>query len=380
MLSGLVVALLLVGSAAALLAQEVALRFAAEMPRLDPAPETPGGPSGPRVGVVVAARNEETDLPALLDSLAVQEGGNLEVVVVDGGSVDRTRDVVRGRYPAVHLLEEPPLPEGWVGKNWACWSGAQGVSGEWLLFLDADVRLHPSAIRTALAWAQREGADLASIAPRVEAVGFWERVVLPFYVQMVLTVFRAPRTNRVGSRSAIANGQFWLVRRAEYERSGGHRAVREKILEDVAIARRFRAAGRTLRFAWAPQLAVTRMYRDRREMFEGIRKNVHGVDFSLLRQGGFLAALVGLFWLPLGVLPLGVWAASPVVAGVGLFLYVALFAKHVVLTRAVGAPSAYGLLYPLAVGFYVAVLASSIARGVRRRPVTWKGRSYPLRP
>jgi hypothetical protein len=151
------------------------------------------------------------------------------------------------------------------------------------------------------------------------------------------------------------------------------------VLEDVAIARRYRSAGRRLRIAWAPELAVTRMYRDRKEMFEGLLKNVHGSEYSGLRMPGFLVGLVGLFLLPLGLLPLALVAGNLVLLGLGAFLYVALFGKHIGFARASGAPPAYGLLYPLSVGFYVVLVATSLGRGWRRRPVVWKGRTYPVR-
>ena len=363
-----------------LLYQGLALWLARQMPRLDPLPAAARAGPRPSVAVVIAARDEETDLPATLDALLAQEGVDLEVLVVEGGSVDRTREVIDARSPGVRRVDEPPLPTGWVGKSWACWTGARSTERPWLLFLDADVRLHPSAIRTAVEWAEREDATVASIAPRIEMIGAWERIVLPFYVQMVLTYFRAPHVNRARSRTALTNGQFWLVRRSEYEQLGGHAAVRSSVLEDIAFAQRVRAAGRVLRIAWAPQLATTRMYRDRQEMFEGILKNIHGTEFSARRQAGFLAGLVSLFWLPLGLLPVGLVAGVPLVTATGAILAVALFGKHVAFARAVGAPAAYGLLYPVAVGFYVFAVATSLARGLRGGTVSWKGRAYALRP
>lgn len=366
----------LVGAVVVLLYQGIALWLAREMPRLDPEPAgpTPGPP--PSVSVVIAARDEEAELGRALDSVLAQDLPLREVVVVEGGSRDRSREVIAARAPKVRLVDEPPLPPGWVGKNWACRTGALATTGEWLLFLDADVRLHPAAVRTTLAWAQRESAALATIAPRVEMVGFWERVVLPFYVQMVLTYFRAPHVNRARSRTAMANGQFWLARRSDYEALGGHEAVRSHVLEDVAIARRFRAAGRPIRVAWGPGLATTRMYRDRHEMFEGILKNIHGVEFSATRQVAFVVGLLALFWLPLAVLPVGLVLGSVPLSVVGGVLAFALFGKHVVFARAVGAPAAYGLAFPLAVGFYLVALATSLVRGLRGGEVTWKGRAY----
>ena len=378
MLSPYVVVAGLTASVAVLFYHGVALWLAREMPRLDPAPVGSSAPPSPRVSVVIAARDEEMDLPATLDHLVRQEGVELEIVVVEGGSHDRTREVIDARSPRVRRLEEPPLPAGWVGKNWACWTGAEATEGDWLLFLDADVRLAPTAVRTTLDWAEREDATLATIAPRVEMVGWWERLILPFYIQMVLTYFRAPHVNRPSSKTAMANGQYWLIRRHDYAAIGGHAAVRGSVLEDVAIARRVRREGRRIRLAWAPELATTRMYRNRGELFEGLVKNIHGVEFSAGRQLGFLGGLIGLFWVPLAVLPLGLATGSLPLTAVGAVLYVALFGKHAAFARAVGAPARYGLLFPVAVGFYVVLVVTSLVRGLRGGSVTWKGRAYAL--
>lgn len=370
-----VVALIL-ASVVVLLYQGAAILFAYMMPELSPAP--PGRGSSARVSVVIPVRNEEADLPATLDGLLAQDYPNLEVVVVDGGSTDGSRAVADARAPRVRRIDEAPLPPGWVGKNWACWTGAQATTGGWLLFVDADVRTDPTAVRTVVTWAEAEQADLASISPTVEMGGFWERLVIPFFIQMVLTYFRAPRTNVDTSHAALANGQFLLVRREAYQRVGGHEAVRSYVLEDVALARRLRAAGARLRIAHAPKLATTRMYRNSSEMFEGLLKNVHGSEFSAPRMIGFLSGLVGLFLLPLLVLPVGILTGSLVLTGVGAFLWIALFGKHVGFARGVGAPAVYGLLYPVAVGYYLVLVTTSLVRGVRRQPIAWKGRSYDL--
>ncbi len=374
------VVLLLVGAVLVLLFQGVAILLAFQITRLRPAGTAGPALSAGRVSVVIAARNEEADLGPTLDALLAQDYPDLEIVVVEGGSTDGTRAVIDARAPRVRRIDEPPLPAGWVGKNWACWTGATATTGDWLLFLDADVRLAPSAIRTIVGWALQERADLASVGPHVAMVGFWERVVLPFYVQVVLTYFRTPRMHRPGSRAAMANGQCWLTRRTTYFERGGHAAVAGQVLEDVAIARRYRAAGGTLRFAWTPELGETRMYTDRHEMFEGLLKNVHGLEFSAARMVGFLAGLIGLFLLPLGLLPLGIAVGSPVLAAVGAVLYVALFGKHVAFNAGIGAPAAYGLLFPLAVAWYVVLVSTSLVRGLRRQPVAWKGREYPVGP
>jgi len=371
------VALLLVAAAVVLLYHGIAIVLAYRMVRLDPAPPD-ALPIPGRVSAIIAARNEEADLGPCLDSLLAQDYPDLEILVVDGGSTDRTRAIALARGPRVRLIEEPPLPDGWVGKNWACHIGAQAATGAFLLFTDADVRYQPTVVRATVRWAEREGAALATLAPRFETVGFWEKVVLPFYAQMVLTYFRTPRVNLPHSRAAMANGQFLMVRRAAYEQVGGHAAIRSAVLEDVRLAQEFRRAGLPMRVAWAPDLLTTRMYRDRHEMFEGLLKNIHGTRFSATRQVGFLAGLLGFFYLPLLLLPFG-WAVGSVpLAAVGAFLYLALFAKHAGFARGLRLDPVYGLLFPIAVGFYVVLMTTSLARGLAHRPIAWKGREYRL--
>jgi chlorobactene glucosyltransferase len=370
--------LLVLGAIVVLLYQGVAIVLVYQLTRFGPAAKGVAEPGLGRVSVVIAARNEADDIGPTLDTLLAQDYADLEIVVVDGGSTDGTQGVVKARGPRVRLVEEPPLPAGWVGKSWACWTGAHVTDAPWLLFLDADVRTHPAAIRTVLNWARAEQADLATIGIQVEMVGFWERLILPLFIQRVLMYYRPPHMDRPGRRAAMANGQFWLTRRTAYDSVGGHAAVRSHLVEDVAIACRYRDAGFRMRFAWTPELGRTRMYRDRHEMFEGLLKNAHGLEFSAARQVATLALLVGCFLLPLGLLPFGLAVGNWLLIGLGAFLYIALFGKHIAFSRAVDAPAVYGLLYPVAVGWYIVLTATSLARGVRHRPVTWRGRAYSL--
>ena len=370
---GVLVALLLIFSAATLLYQGYAILLGYQMTPVNPG--TFPVPEGTPVAVVIAARNEADEIGRCLEALVASRLRPAEIVVVDGGSTDGTA-AVAARFPGVRVLPEPPLPDGWIGKNWACETGARATSAPFVLFLDADVRIHPDAIGQAVGWAEAEHADLVTYATRIEMEGFWERVVMPFYTQMVLTYFRAPRVNRPGSRAAMANGQFLLVRRRAYEAIGGHASVAGAIVEDVALARRFRDAGRPMRVGWAPDLAVTRMYRDRHELFEGLLKTAADNDFSALRQLALIGGLVGFFFLPLAVAPAAFALRSLPLEVVGGFLWIALFGKHVAFARAVRGPGAYGLLYPLAAAFFLAVLVVALARGLAGRPTVWKGRSY----
>jgi chlorobactene glucosyltransferase len=370
-----VVLLLLLGFGV-LLFHGVAVVLAYQMPPVEPDPPERPPSRTPTVSVIIAARNEEGDLGDCLDSLLRQDYPDLEIIVVDGNSTDRTVEVARARGPRVRVLSEPPLPAGWVGKCWACWTGAQAARGELLLFTDADVVHHPATVRTAVRYFEDERADVLTFTPLTETKSFLERVVVPFQMQMLLTYFRAPRTNRDGSSAAVITGQFWLTTRTAYDRVGGHAAVRGYVLEDVRMAQLYRAAGLRLRLAWVPELLLTRAYPSDRDLFEGLLKNIHGTEFRAAVQVGSIVGLVVFFWLPLALFPYAVWVGSLPLALMGALLWGALIAKHVGFARAGRVPGAYGLLFPLAAGYYMVLLGASIRHQGGRGAVTWKGRTY----
>ncbi|EQD51995.1 glycosyl transferase domain protein, group 2 family protein [mine drainage metagenome] len=366
--------------------QGVPVLLAYRMPRL---PEAGAGDPGslPSLSVILPARNEEDAIGACLDSLAAQDyrssGGSLEVIVVDGGSSDRTRELARAHPIGATVLDEPPLPAGWVGKNWACHQGYLRSRGEYLLFLDSDLVLAPPVLRRAVDQARAERTCLLSLASRIVMRGFWERVVMPLFTQFVLVYFVAPRANVDTSHRAMANGQFMLFTRGGYESVGGHAAIRGTILEDVHLAQRVKGQGQRLRVYWTPDWVTTRMYADRKEMREGLLKNLHGTRFSALRQLG-LASLVALFFLsPFAILVASLVGALPAIWGIFSTALVAITAlKQVGFQRTLEGrgSGAFGLLYPLGALFYLGLFASSLARGLGGREVTWKGRHYPLDP
>lgn len=127
----------------------------------------------PLVSVIVPARNEEACLGRCLQSLVGQQGVELEVIVVDDESTDRTREIAQS-FPGVRMMEARSLPPGWTGKNNAVWTGAKQARGLWLLFTDADTVHLPGSLARSLAEAQQHAAALLSYSPEQEVRGFWK--------------------------------------------------------------------------------------------------------------------------------------------------------------------------------------------------------------
>ncbi|MBJ7597201.1 glycosyltransferase [Candidatus Nephthysia bennettiae] len=238
--------------------------------RLKPASGVPVG----RVAAVLPVLDEEARLPGCLRTLMGQSAPVTEILVVDGGSSDRTLAVARERASRdrrVRVLDASPVPAGWNGKAWGLESGARGAgaSSAWLLTVDADTRLAPGAAAALLLAAEEEGLDALSIAPRQEAPGAALSALHP--ALLATLVYRLGAPGRVFSSpgEVQASGQCFLFRRDALERVGGFAAVRRSRCEDVTLARELVAAGLRVGFYELDDLVRARMYEGWREAWQG---------------------------------------------------------------------------------------------------------------
>lgn len=380
---------------AALLFVRFRARFPSELPDTDEGPSEPRPQGWPSVSVVVPARDEAHNIGRCLASLAASDYPDFEIVVVDDRSTDGTGDlaraVSRNRARGIRVLEGEALAEGWLGKPWACIQGARAADGEVLLFTDADTVHRPDLLRRAILGMVQERADLLTLMGRQLMESFWERLLQPHVFLGML--FRFPDFERIAGndrwRDAIANGQYILMPTSSYWAVGGHEAVRDEVVEDLALAQQVKRAGMRLRIRGAEEGLATRMYRSLGEIVAGWSKNL-----MLGGQQTFprwmrplvpplsLAGSVVLWLVPPAVLVVlgfgllaGTWTTASV-GGVLAWSGVAVTASVVQFgwfAKRLGAPGWYGLLYPLGAGVTSFILARSWLRGSR---VRWKGREY----
>jgi glycosyltransferase involved in cell wall biosynthesis len=255
----------------------------------------------------VPARNEEASLADCLQSVLDQTGVAFEIIVVDDHSSDRTREIASSFAAAhpedAHVIEAGPLPHGWTGKNNAVVTGVREARGEWLLFTDADTVHLPGSLARALREAEEHRADMLSYSPEQIAVTFWEMAVLPVVFAELARQYPPSKVSDPNSPIAAANGQYILVRREPYDAVGGHIAVAGEILEDVALARAMKAAGRKVRFRYAADAVRTRMYRNYRQLRDGWTKNLA----LLFPNPGWLAMKTLALWATLWII---LWLAN----------------------------------------------------------------------
>jgi chlorobactene glucosyltransferase len=332
----------------------------------------------PLVSVLVPARNEAHNIEACIASLLRQDYPNYEVIALDDDSTDATGAILdRLAQGDAHLRvvhNRQPPPPGVNGKSRACQMLAEHARGEWLLFADADTLHRRDSIRADVERALGLNVALFSAIPR-QIIGSWgERLFVPAGFALIynfVSPWRIYLERKPRPVNAAAIGQYLLVHREAYFASGGHHAVRNQILDDVAMGKLLKAHGYRIALSDGDWVRC-RMYRGFGEMVEGFSKNAFSIlNGSLAMSAIFIAACLVLFLLPIVELVAGTasgaahWAAAAAVA-----LTAANFA---LVNLRIGQPWWVGLLYPIQLIVGIGILLNSIRWRYTGR-ARWKGR------
>ncbi|MCC7209358.1 MAG: glycosyltransferase [Anaerolineae bacterium] len=346
-------------------------------------PET----SRPRISVLVPARDEAESITACVESLAQQGDPRMEIaeiIVLDDHSTDDTGeklDALARRYPhltVIHAADADQTPPGWNGKSHACQRLAERAGGEWLLFTDADTEHLPRSIARGVERALALDVDLLSVSPYQRTESWSERLVVPFIVDFLPLIGLNFRAIWRGTADHVAaNGQYLLVRAAAYRALGGHAAIATALVDDFALARRFKANGRRIALLNGADMLRCRMYHNAGEVWRGFSKNVlFGLETSSLRRRPA--------WLAL----LFAWAYASVFVVPYVHLLSARWRRIAVLELAwmatlrgmAGAflkrPPLEALTTPAGAWSVMALGVGALYRRWRGQKVTWKGRDY----
>lgn len=338
----------------------------------------------PLVSVLIPARNEERCIERCVRSLATQDYPNIEILILDDQSSDRTSEIVAAiarEYPSVRLFQGKPLPSAWVGKPWACQQLGCEARGDLLLFVDADTWFAPEAIGRMVTAMAETGADVVSAIPWEETVTYGERLAIPTVHIAFLSPVPLDWIERHSNPDlAIAIGQFLGFTREIYERIGGHELVADRILDDLGIARVVKRHGGRILIVSAVENVGCRMYQSWDEVRQGFAKNA----FALHNERMAPAVLTEISGAMLFVVP----AALVVVNGLrrrftanGFWLPLVQYAIAVAcrfqVNRRFRFPLIDSLTMPASISAQLYILANSI--WWRRRPggYHWKGRNYP---
>lgn len=327
----------------------------------------------PTVSVLIPARNEERNIRRLLDDLLRLPYPPMEIMVCNDQSTDRTAAVVEeyaALHPSVKLFHSPPLPRRWTGKNFACHQLAAQATGEYLLFLDADVRIKGHAIERATYIAEKHKLKLLTVFPRQLLFSFGEKAVVPLMNYILLTLLPLITVRIVTNQRSLAaaNGQFMLFHASEYRDLRPHKRVRKQYVEDIRIARYYKSKGLRVGCFTGDDEISCRMY-------PGFAEAINGFARSLPTFFGESYTVALLFW---GITTAGFLFVFQAFSREVFYVYLAGYAAIRVLVSLISHQSVvYNVLLcpiqQLCMGWVI--LYSLIRRGSKRH--YWKGRKLP---
>lgn len=332
------------------------------------------------VSICVPARNEEANLEAVVRSLLAQTHRNIEVLVYNDHSTDRTGEILQrlmsddARVRAVPVV---PLETGWNGKQFACWQMSQHAKGSRLLFTDADVRFEPDCVARTLASARMLNAHLLSTFPRQVTGTLSESIVVPMIHFILFSYLPMPRMRRTMDPAASAAcGQFLFCTREGYDASGGHAAFKDSMHDGVKMPRAFRRAGFRTDLFDGTDLCSCRMYNGFAATWRGFAKNAYeGLGSVVLLTFVTLLHLVG-HLLPWGVLLAAVAGVSVSPLAVGLCAFAVIWHLTQRLLLALRFRQAFigAVLHPAGVALMTAIQWWSFYLHLTGQRA-WKGRS-----
>jgi hypothetical protein len=337
---------------------------------------------GPMISVLIPARNEEGNIGAALQAILASRYFDFQVIVGDDNSDDRTAEIVRRfsrRDPRVRLLPVAPLVKGWSGKQHACHCLASAATGSLLCFVDADVRLAPDALGKISECMRASNAALISGVPRQQTGSWLERLLLPL-IHFVLLGYLPLDRMRANTNPAYAAGcgQLMIARQDAYRRVGGHAAIRASLHDGIKLPAAFRRAGCMTDLFDATPLASVRMYRNAREVWDGLGKNATEGMASPTRLPVFTLLLLGGQVLPALVMGMALsrhelWSA--LLAAIAMLLS---YLPRVMSLRRFQQPVVSAIVHPVGILVLLIIQWAALGKLVLGRSATWKGRAYAV--
>lgn len=317
--------------------------------------------------LLVPCRNEAENATELVASLGVLDHPNFEVIFIDDNSTDGTGDLLRQAIASsayMKVISAAQLPDGWMGKPWALSQGLDQANYEYIVTVDADVRLEPHALSAMDAVLQKTGSDFLSPYPAQEVVALSERLIQPLLQWTWMTTVPLRLAMRSARPSlAVANGQFFFIRKDSLVASGGFTAIQSSVLDDIDLARELIRAGYKGGVCDGSMIASTRMY----SSFEEIRAG-YGKSMSRGFGGVFGSLVLALVMAVSGILPFIGSIAGSAIATASLLMVIASRLVSAISSRSLLIDA---LLHPISALLFIYLLIYS---NLFHSKITWKGR------
>ena len=327
-----------------------------------------------KISIIIPARNEEHNIGKLLDSINIQEFRPNEIIVVNDGSTDRTKEI--GLAKGASVIDSKPLPDGWLGKPWACYQGASAAEGDLLFFIDSDIELEPGGLKKIVDTylLSSDNSEIAmSIVPFHKVEKPYEELSAFFNIIMAgsMNAFTPiKKTNPTG-----LFGPTLIVSKENYYKINGHESVKDKILENVFMAEKFRSIGIKLKLFGGKGSISFRMYP------AGLKDLTNGWTKAFASGAGrtpFFILLNIILWVSAGFVITIAAIRSLLLDNFILLWAVFYFAYSLQLfwmLKRIGSFRIFSaIFYPVHLLFYTIVFFRSLYYQISGKKIKWKSR------
>jgi len=352
------------------------------------AAKTPPKGGWPDIAAVIPARDEADSIARTVSSLVTQDyPGRLDVMVVDDNSTDGTGALARqaaetaGAGNRFHLVTGKPLAEGWSGKLWAVHQGLQAASDKasdarYVLLTDADISHDPANLRRLVEKAEMENRDLVSLMVRLNCETPWERLLIPAFVFFFQKLFPFPWVNDPVKRTAAAAGGCMLVRRRALDAAGGISAIKNRLIDDCALAALLKARG-SIWLGLSRETVSLRRYDGLGELWQMVARTAYEqLGHSPLMLLGTVFGMALLYLLPPVAVVWGLVTGDGCLLAAGAAGWLAMAVAYFPTLRLYGSPPWAAAALPAAGFLYTLMTIDSARRHGQGRGGGWKGRTY----
>jgi glycosyltransferase involved in cell wall biosynthesis len=342
----------------------------------------------PKVSVILPARNEGRYIARCLDSLLAQDYPNFEIIAINDSSTDETGEIMKA-YAANDLriihIDASPKPEGWTGKNWACYQGFLQAQGELLMFTDADSKHLPTTMSLAVGHLLSENLEALTAVPRLICNDFWTKMTLPVLAIFLHTRFSPIRVNNPNNKAGYFFGSFFIITRSTYESIGTHKGVKEELVEDGALGGKVKAHKFRMKMVRGEPHIDAVWARDLQTLWQGLRRlmiplyyqdKVNAYMMAIAVFFILFAPFVSLPYLPV-VASLSGNTSFQILFGLQISAIALIMVTTAVQCRlAIFESPVYAFAAPLSGGLISLSFMSAIADAKKKGAVSWRDRKY----
>jgi glycosyltransferase involved in cell wall biosynthesis len=353
----------------------------------------------PKVSVILPARNEQKYIEKCLDSLLKQDYSNYEIVAINDSSSDRTGEIIQKystKNSKIIFINAEAKPEGWTGKNWACYQGYIKSSGQLFLFTDADTTHSSSTISLAVNNLLAKELDALTAIPKILPNDFWTKITLPILWTLSISRYSALKANDPKTNVGYFFGSFFIITKKTYEAVGTHKAVKEEIVEDGALGRKVKEQGFKLRVVHGEDHIQAVWARSSSTLWHGLRRLMvplykrEKIKASLMVVATFLLLIYSLIVLPFSItmaldekdvtMTINNYSLDLILLFLTVMSILLLIITNVLqLKYTIFQNSLYSLSFPLAGSFVFIAFLSSIINSGKKDVINWRGRRYSIK-